>query len=260
MSIKSRLKAVLRPAYYAIMQPKVDKLCLSTYSRLQDLKNKYVGNRCFIVANGPSLRMEDLDRIKDEYSFGMNRIYMLFDRTEWRPTFYTCQDPSLIRTCHEEIITRVSEEKSICIIKPTGQKKYNIPDSIYIDVNFMDGVKRIEPGFLSKKKDYEFDDGLTSVYLAMQLAVYMGFSEIYLLGTDCNYSANNDKITENSYPDSRMYDPTKMGMPPQIESMFRAYSIARKYCEQHDIKIMNATRGGKLEVFKRIELDNLFVQ
>ena len=58
--------------------------------RIARLRNKHAGQRCFIVANGPSLRPEDLDLLQrsGEITFGMNRIYKLFDQTRWRPTYY----------------------------------------------------------------------------------------------------------------------------------------------------------------------------
>ena len=73
-----------------IAQPWISKHFEKTASgkRIALYKNKYTGRRCFIVANGPSLRPEDLDLLHDrgEITFGMNRIYKLFDQTSWRPT------------------------------------------------------------------------------------------------------------------------------------------------------------------------------
>ena len=37
-----------------------------------------------------------------------------------------------------------------------------------------------------------------------------------------------------------------------------AYQAAREYADRHGIKIYNATRGGKLEVFERVDFDSLF--
>lgn len=50
--------------------------------KLREIKNSHKGERCFVVANGPSLTSEDLEKIyqNNEYSFGMNRIYKMFDQ------------------------------------------------------------------------------------------------------------------------------------------------------------------------------------
>ena len=79
----------------------------------------------------------------------------------------------------------------------------------------------------------------------------MGFSEIYLLGVDCNYkigSKNNHFIAEET-EDNRDHGE---------DAMIKAYEYAKKYADAHDIKIYNATRGGMLEVFERVDFDNLF--
>lgn len=59
---------------------------------LKTLKGIHAGKRCFIIGNGPSLCAEDLDKLKDEYTFAANRIYEIFYLTEWRPTYYFVVD------------------------------------------------------------------------------------------------------------------------------------------------------------------------
>ena len=58
--------------------------------KIAQLKDRNAGGRCFIVATGPSLKMEDLDTLNQqgEYSIGVNRIYLAFDKTDWRPDYY----------------------------------------------------------------------------------------------------------------------------------------------------------------------------
>ena len=51
----------------------------SGYSeKIKKLKDNYIGKRCFIIGNGPSLRIEDLNCLKGEYTFAANRIYEIF--------------------------------------------------------------------------------------------------------------------------------------------------------------------------------------
>ena len=93
--------------------------------------------------------------------------------------------------------------------------------------------------------------GKTIVYEgALQLAVYMGFSEIYLLGTDCcQYDGEKQHFVSN-------YSIEKSIL--HIDDMFLAYQSAKKYADAHGIKIFNATRGGDLEIFERVDFDKLF--
>ena len=62
------------------------------FSRLKSLKGKYAGKRCFITCTGPSLTIEDLEKLEGEYVFGMNSISLIHDKTKWKPDFYGIQD------------------------------------------------------------------------------------------------------------------------------------------------------------------------
>ena len=95
----------------------------------------------------------------------------------------------------------------------------------------------------------------TVVYTCIQIACYMGFKEIYLLGTDHNYERkqtdtsnhfHKDYYKGNIKPDSYFKEKAEL-----------AYRAAEEYAAAHGIKIYNATRGGKLEVFKRKSLEEI---
>ena len=50
----------------------------ASIARLAELKDKYQGQRAFIIGNGPSLKITDLSKLKEEFTFGLNRIYLMF--------------------------------------------------------------------------------------------------------------------------------------------------------------------------------------
>ena len=43
-----------------------------------------------------------------------------------------------------------------------------------------------------------------------------------------------------------------------IDEATLSYQAAKQYAQTHGIKIKNATRGGKLNVFQRVDFDSLF--
>ena len=88
---------------------------------IRSLKNAFKGLRCFIIGNGPSLTPSDLDKIKNEVSFAANRIYYMFDKTEWRPTFYMCCDKEAIMMNFSSIVDLPVKTKFIEVTS----KKYN---------------------------------------------------------------------------------------------------------------------------------------
>ena len=97
--------------------------------------------------------------------------------------------------------------------------------------------------------------------MCLQFAVYMGFSEIYLLGVDHQYSIemNPDgtmKKTEG-VQDHFANDDICTNVPQTYKSTL-SYYAARKYADLHGVKIYNATRGGKLNAFERVDFDKLF--
>lgn len=217
------------------------------YIKIRDYKNKHEGKRCFIVCTGPSLTIEDVNRLKGEYTFGMNSIFKIFDKTDWRPTYYTITDPMVFSSFGGDPNFRSLRNRflSSVIVKQT--------DPLDTDVVFPSDLL----GFIKYGAPVDFSDDLYSVvyygatvtYDIMQIAAYMGFKEIYLLGCDCNYSGEKKHFDEYNAPKEVInFEP----------GMIESYKVAKKYCDAHGIKIRNATRGGKLEVFERVGFDSLF--
>jgi len=224
----------------------------SKYADIKKFKGIHDGERCFIIATGPSLTIEDLNKLKDEYTFSMNSIILVFDETDWRPTYYGIQD-HLVYDKLKDCIFR-SKLKNI-FIGSYLNKRCEVPeDSIVFPLDLLDHVtmnpKRYNTKFSSDcyAKVY---DGYTITYSLMQIAVYMGFKEIYLLGVDCNYTQNKNYFKDHGVqaPDSLKDNAT--------ERMSFAYQVAKNYCDKHGVKIYNATRGGMLEVYSRVDLDKV---
>ena len=233
---------------------------LNYKSNLKHQKNVHKGERCFIIGNGPSLKIEDLEMLKNEITFAVNRIYLLFERTDWRPTYYCVIDNKHLDNSTDDIrsVKAVNKFIPLCILH--DQKK-DIEDATYFDFDIT--------GFYPKPPQFSEDisdkivNGMTVTYILIQIAAYMGFKEIYLLGLDHSFSREllpdgslkiNDGVINYFQSDYTKNNDT----PARIQHMELAYMQARMYCELNKIKICNATRGGKLEIFERVDFDNLF--
>lgn len=236
----------------------------TTYGKnLLTLKNKYKGKRCFIIGNGPSLKAKDLDRLKDEYTFAFNRIYYMFDQTDWRPTFYCTQDIKIAQSSWKEIEDNI---KTPYIFAPINLNwYYDVKLNTKYYFNQKQTEKETDLPFFSEDIVKEIGVGNTVAYTAMQIAVYMGFTEIYLLGIDHNFKVSQDRdgnvIVDNTVKDyfCDKYNEDKENLfIPKLDVSTLAYVSARQYIDHHpNVKIYNATRGGKLEVFERIEFDSI---
>lgn len=234
---------------------------LSTY------KNRHKDARCFFIGNGPSLRADDLTRLfeQGEICFGFNRIYNIFDQTPWRPTYYISQDEKMLQGCMEFV-----EKEEL------GNK------FIPINLKWYHGIRlSTATWFLMKAplqendKPLEFSDdparvvynSSTGMYTAAQFAAYMGIKEIYLIGVDHQFhiSQNNkgEVIVDESVKDyfSDKYNEDKENLYiPNTEKSTQTYIAMKEQCDKRGIKIYNATRGGKLEVFPRIDLDSVLTK
>lgn len=224
--------------------------------KIKEFKNSQQGKRCFIIGNGPSLRSEDLDKLVNEDCFGMNYIFKLFDKTKWRPKYYITQDKYGIP------VTQINDLDLKNIFIGSYYFRKNKPENtkaICFGHSSIRGKKEFK--FSSECSDVVYDSG-TVTYSALQLAAYMGYSKIYLLGMDTDFpniltadgrveikSTKSSHFYNDSNPDNIIYSEY---------SILKGYICAKKYCDAHDIKIYNATRGGKLEVFERVDLDTLF--
>ena len=233
--------------------------------RLEELKNSYSGKSCFIIGNGPSLTPADLELIKDKYSFASNRIYSIFNHTSWRPSFYCIQDSILIREVNEKIselkLGQIFNFFSLNSWKYYTKKiKNNKSNYFYfLDTN----VKNID-SFLGLKNNVSkrVYEGRSITVSALQIAIFMGFTKIYLLGVDHTSSIKieNDLITrDNSIIDyfSGIDNDGITKRPYYKDFTEKAYMRLKQYAERNNIEIINLTRGGKLEIFKRSDLETI---
>ena len=230
--------------------------------KLKEFQSRYKGKSCFIVGTGPSLTVEDLNHLKNEICFAPNKIYKIFSQTDWRPTFFVVSDNDI-----------TSEMYKVSSCFDSGIKAKFFPANFRKDCkgsnlnayfyNYVgcDTTGKIMPEFSGDITKY-IVEGYSVTYVAMQLAVYMGFTEIYLLGIDFSWPIYKDckgNIYENDSVKHRFYEKNheldEISIP-NVELMENAYKQAKNYCDLHGIHIYNATRGGKLEIFSRVDFDS----
>lgn len=236
--------------------------CSENVIILKELKDKYKGRRCFIIGNGPSLTVEDLEKLKDEVTFAFNRIYYIFNKTKWRPTFYCSEDIKIIQNSVDEINNLDIKYKFIPIILKNDYS-IDINSATYFNQKYIKSNPPM-PDFSDDISKY-IACGSTVTYSAMQIAAYMGFKEIYLIGVDHSFARyRNEKgeiVEDNNLKDyfceEYNKDKDKLDIPSTVDSTL-AYMKAEEYSRQHGFRIYNATRGGKLEVFERVNFDELF--
>jgi 6-hydroxymethylpterin diphosphokinase MptE-like protein len=229
------------------------------HRKLRQLQDRHLGERCFIIGNGPSLAVGDLDRLKGEITFAANKIYLIFARTEWRPHYYAVEDDHMIDQHHEEIR------------RLEGFVKF-VPHFAKLPFRGDRDVIWYSRSLLSHAAFPKFSDnpsrhlhcGYMVTYISLQLAYFMGFTRVYLLGVDFDYSLTSPSQTveyaahyghDHFTPD--YFKPGELLFVPQLDRAERAMRCAKHFYEAHGRKIWNSTRGGKLQVFDRVPLEEV---
>ena len=230
--------------------------------KLLKYKNIHLDKRAFIIGNGPSLNVKDINTLKDEITFAANKIYLMFNETQWRPTYYFVEDDLVFKQNYETIKNIDDTVKFF----PTFLNKYHktINNAIYYRLNFKPHAKNFPQ--ISTNPFSGFYWGSTVIYSMIQMAIYMGIKEIYLIGIDFsfdipkNFSINSanrkDLISEGElnhfHKDYRKVD-EKWNLP-NLEIQLKAFEKAKNYCKKHNIKIYNASKISKLEIFDKISI------
>lgn len=247
----------LQELYYELNKKK--------FPNIEKFKGIYSGKSCFIVGNGPSLTGEDLDRIHDKgyVSFGMNRIYRIFDKTYWRPTYMSFSDEYFLSRRHiDEFDALVKVNSDMFFTR--NQFAFNVRNTKCPICPLRTDWRRSlldDPKFSLDISKVIYDIA-TVTYYSMQIAVYMGFKTLYLIGVDNRYAwtrLRDGTVIRN--PGSFNYFKDEELPPPStavpVWESDCAFTYAEKFSRKHNFRIYNATRGGALEIFERVNLDEV---
>lgn len=230
------------------------------------LRNRHAGRRAFVIGNGPSLKIEDLDRLKGEVTFASNKIYLAYNQTSWRPTYYSVEDHLVMRNNREQIAALTGSIK----IFPSNLRDfgYHQADTLFIPLlppkSFAEPLSDLDFPEFSLDLSHGSCWGSTITYTMIQLAVYMGASEIVLIGLDHSYHLPSVRVgsayvAENEinhfHPDYRAKG--EIWHQPNLDVLEASYRKARTVCERMGIRIVNASRQTQLDIFERADLDEI---
>jgi hypothetical protein len=244
-------------------------------ARLRLLQGKFAGQRCFLMGNGPSLNKMDLSLFKGEIVWGSNKCYLLFDRIEWRPRFYMGIDARVVPDIQKEVnqLTRNLPETT-CFF-PVRFRTMGVLESrpnVYWYNEVVKDPSDLPFGVFTRDASNMVTTASTVTIAMMQVAVYLGFNPIYLIGCDTNYTvpatvqvegSRNEKFTSTRDDDPNHFAPNYFGAnskwhDPKPERMLQHYEQSKSACDLLGVQVYNATVGGKLEAFPRVDYRDLF--
>lgn len=230
------------------------------------IRNSHLGESCFIIGNGPSLTVEDLNTLHDNGidTFAVNRIYQIFPQTRWRPTYFVSTDAVMLRDKLEEAAAIPAKIKFI----PLQNKYYlgiKIKGAKYFFRN--DRREKDQPEGFSLDCTEQVNMRGTVTIACMQLAMHLGYKHIYLLGIDHNFdkviTENGEVIIDPSVKNYFVegYDQDVLSeVQHDLGTTTKAYYDVRRFIDKTDVNIYNASRKTKLEAFPKVTFEEALEQ
>ncbi|MBN2386526.1 MAG: DUF115 domain-containing protein [Anaerolineales bacterium] len=260
------LWSAARNAYDALrLLPDLPSAALHSWRRqsirtLAEMKDSRRGRRCFILGNGPSLRQTDLSKLRTEATFGLNRIYLLFPELGFTTTYLVSINDLVIEQCAAEIaalsVPTFLTWRSRRVFSNLAPGSFTLPTFLYTTYT---GPK------FSRDARGRLWEGATVTYVALQLAFHLGFEQVILVGVDHNFvtqgEANQTIVSAGDDPNH--FSPHYFGTGfkwqlPDLETSERAYLLARDTYTRAGRQVLDATVGGKLTIFPKVEYNSLF--
>ncbi len=221
--------------------------------KLEKFRNIHEGEDCFIIGNGPSLNKMNLSLLNDYYTFGLNKIYLIFERNPFNPSYHVAVNPLVIEQGKNEF--KRLECPSFLSFRPKSSNKIKDKNTYALgDINATSPFyKDITQGI---------SQGATVTFSAMQIAYFMGFKRVFLIGVDHNFfqKGNPNEQQKMKGDDPNHFDPNyfkgQQWQLADLESSEVSYLTAKYFFEKKGGSILDATIGGKLTIFEKIEFEN----
>ena len=243
------------------------------------LRNIHKGKRAFIIGNGPSLTISDLNRLKKEITFASNKIYLAFKDTDWRPCYYTVCDQIVAKYNSDDInrvestmIMPMSVNEFGCKIINGGWYEERFENKFISQVS--ENERKKMSLFFSRDATYGIHGGYTVIYHQIQMAYHMGIREIYLIGVDFYFNIPNKTTTDESFASLNYKNALvcqgeinhfhkdyrrkgeKWSMP-RLDLQEAGFRTARNVLEADGGFIKNASRKTELKILPKVCLDSI---
>lgn len=220
--------------------------------RLQAMKDSRRGERCFILGNGPSLNRTDLSLLAEEVTFGLNRIYLKFEEIGYSTDYLVCVNEHVLEQFADDF--RAVESTRVFGLL-AGAHFQQQPNLLLVPT-----VKR--PGFSLDPTRGGLHEGDTVTFVALQLAYWLGFERVVLVGVDHRFSTSGPahELVTSTGADPNHFDPNYFGTGvtwqlPDLAGSERSYELARRVFEADGRSIVDATVDGELRVFPKVSLE-----
>jgi hypothetical protein len=224
-------------------------------NRLVTVHNRHAGERCVLIANGPSLNRMDLSFLRQHTVIGMNKIFLGFRKFNFYPKYYVAVNRKVLEQSANDI------HKLNCV-KFISDRADGLIDE--------DGLTyRINTTRAPKRFCHDIGQGVhegwTVTYAALQVAYYLGFREVIVIGMDhrFQYAGAPNQAGKLDGPDPNHFSPDYFGHGqawdnPDLAHSEESYRVARIEYERDGRHIIDATLDGACDIFEKADYRRLF--
>jgi len=223
--------------------------------KMAAFKDKHKGERCFLIGNGPSLKQTDLSHLKNEFTLGQNRIYLAFPDWGFSTSYFLSVNDLVIEQSAPEIQALTMPR----FVGWRARKWLKPQENLFFIHTTYTGEK-----FATDARERIWEGG-TVTYTSLQVAYFLGFKEVILVGVDHNYvtqgKPNATVVSQGDDPNHFHAGYFGKGFRWQLPDLVQwedAYRLARRTYEANGRRVLDATVGGKLTVFDKVDYNSLF--
>ena len=225
---------------------------------IHQFQNRYAGEECFLIGNGPSINKVDLPALGRFHLIGLNKIFLLFDRQPLNLTFHVAINSLVIEQSWKQFL------KLDCpsFLSYIPAREF-VPDDG--NIHYILTEQRAEPRF-SHVSEEPIWEGWTVTYAALQIAFFMGFRRVFLIGVDHNFATSGSPNEQQGLigNDTNHFDPRYFSGQqwhlPDLDGSEMAYQMARFTYERNGGAIFDATIDGKCTVFPKMDIAKAFAE
>ncbi|MGF7141313.1 6-hydroxymethylpterin diphosphokinase MptE-like protein [Roseimarinus sediminis] len=225
-------------------------------NKLKRFYNIHSGERCFLIANGPSLTNTNINLLANEITFGLNRIYLNYPNMEFTPNYLVCINKLVLN----QFANDFHNEKMPKFFNWESRNIYKNDNDIYFVGNGLNSIK------FSKDISKSLTPAATVTYAALQIIFYMGFKEVIIIGMDHSFQFKgkpNEAQKRNEERDINHFAPNYFPKgskweTPDIVATEYFYRIAKQEFEMDERFIYDATINGKCTIFEKRDLESFF--
>lgn len=263
-------------------------LLLSTFSikfNFNEIYQSAKSERCFILATGPSVKQQNLKNLKGEKCIAVSMFHLHEHIKDINPIWHVLAPPHF--PFKDDTVEKIFS--TLCTQYDASMPTRLLLGHTAYQHSYLKHLSKTETDLLRKfaGKLYFVNYGRapvidevnyanerlwdlrqtpfhtrTVIYSAIQLAYFLGFKEIVLVGCDHDYLSDINRVENHHfYADEKGFsDKDNLSLFTRERWFFeyynrwKGYRLMRKFLEEKGVSIYNATDGGMLDVFERKDL------